>query len=125
MEIIYPPLVEEGLKYYLETTQQSLDKSTFYRSMVERGIITETGLPTQQAIENGLVKDYYEDQGLTFDEFLRIYPIFEEYDKELFQCIDGYWEIPVDMKENLVSQLESGELNFEDAQQIQAYLEDR
>ena len=40
---------------------------------------------------------------------------FEEYDKELFQCIDGYWEIPVDMKENLVSQLESGELNFEDA----------
>ena len=62
MEIIYPPLVEEGLKYYLETTQQSLDKSTFYRSMVERGIITETGLPTQQAIENGLVKDYYEDQ---------------------------------------------------------------
>ncbi|BDQ58413.1 hypothetical protein EfsSVR2331_25380 [Enterococcus faecalis] len=29
MEIIYPPLVEEGLKYYLETTQQSLDKSTF------------------------------------------------------------------------------------------------
>ena len=116
---------EEGLKYYLETTQQSLDKSTFYRSMVERGIITETGLPTQQAIENGLVKDYYEDQGLSFDEFIRIYPIFEEYDKELFQCIDGYWEIPVDMKENLVSQLESGELNFEDAQQIQAYLEDR
>ena len=38
--------------------------------MVERGIITETGLPTQQAIENGLVKDYYEDQGLSFDEFL-------------------------------------------------------
>ena len=69
MEIIYPPLVEEGLKYYLETTQQSLDKSTFYRSMVERGIITETGLPAQQAIENGLVKDYYEDQGLSFDEF--------------------------------------------------------
>ena len=55
MEIIYPPLVEEGLKYYLETTQQSLDKSTFYRSMVERGIITETGLQPQQAIENGLV----------------------------------------------------------------------
>lgn len=125
MEIIYPPLVEEGLKYYLETTQQSLDKSTFYRSMVERGIITETGLPTQQAIENGLVKDYYEDQGLSFDDFLRIYPIFEEYDEKLFQCIDGYWEIPVDMKENLVSQLESGELTFEDAQQIQAYLEDR
>ena len=50
---------------------------------------------------------------------------FEEYDEELFQCIDGYWEIPVDMKENLVSQLESGELTFEDAQQIQAYLEDR
>ena len=40
----------------------------FYRSMVER-IITETGLPTQQAIENGLVKDYYEDQGLSFDDF--------------------------------------------------------
>ena len=31
MEIILPTptLVEEGLKYYLETTQQSLDKCTF------------------------------------------------------------------------------------------------
>lgn len=123
MEIIYPPLVEEGLKYYLETTQQSLDKCTFIVRW-QRGIITETGLPTQQAIENGLVKDYYEDQGLSFDDFKNL-SNFEEYDEELFQCIDGYWEIPVDMKENLVSQLESGELTFEDAQQIQAYLEDR
>ncbi|OTO67588.1 MULTISPECIES: hypothetical protein [unclassified Enterococcus] len=125
MEIIYPPLVEQGVQYYLETTKQLLDKSTFYRSMVEKGIITETGLPTQQAIEKGLVKDYYEDKGLSFDEFLKIYPIFEEYDEELFQCIDGYWEIPVDMKENLVSQLESGELPYEDTQQIETYLEDR
>ncbi|NTJ98365.1 hypothetical protein HQ633_12125 [Enterococcus faecium] len=125
MEIIYPPLVEEGLKYCFEITKQSLDKSTFYRLMVEKEIITETGLPTQQAIENGLVKDYFEDKGLSFEEFLRIYPIFEEYDEELFQCIDGYWEIPVDMKEILVSQLESGKLTFEDMQQIEAYLEDR
>ncbi|EOK55514.1 hypothetical protein [Enterococcus faecalis] len=125
MEILYPPLVEQGLKYYLETTKQSLDKSTFYRSMVEKGIITETGLPTQHAIENGLVKDYYEDEGLSFDEFLKIYPVFEEYDEELFQRIDGYWEIPIEMKENLVSQLESGELPYEDTQQIETYLEDR
>lgn len=117
MEIIYPPLVEEGLKYYLEKTKQSLDKSTFYRSMVEKGIITETGLPTQHAIENGLVKDYYEDEGLSFDGFLKIYPVFEEYDEEVFQCINGYWEIPVDMKENLISQLESGELTFDAIQQ--------
>lgn len=125
MEIIYPPLVEQGLKYYLETTKHSLDKSAFYRSMVEKGIITETGLPTQQAIENGLVKDYYEDEGLSFDEFLKIYPVFEEYDEKLFQYIDGYWEIPVALKEELVSQLESGKLTFEDTQQIEAYLEDR
>ena len=125
MGIIYPPLVEQGVQYYLETTKQSLDKSTFYRSMVEKGIITETGWPTQQAIENGLIKDYYEDEGLSFEEFLRIYSIFKEYNEGLFQCIDGYWEIPVNMKENLVSQLESGELTFEDIQQIQMYLEDR
>ena len=93
--------------------------------MVEKGIITETGLPTQHAIENGLVKDYYEDEGLSFDEFLKIYPVFEEYDEELFQRIDGYWEIPIEMKENLVSQLESGELPYEDTQQIETYLEDR
>jgi hypothetical protein len=125
MEIIYPPLVEQGLKYYLETTKHSLDKSAFYRSMVEKGIITETGLPTQQAIENGLVKDYYEDEGLSFDEFLKIYPVFEEYDEKLFQYNDGYWEIPISLKEELVSQLESGKLTFEDTQQIEAYLEDR
>ena len=52
--------------------------------MVERGIITETGLPTQQAIENGLVKDYYEDQGLSFDEFLRIYPILKSMTRSYF-----------------------------------------
>ena len=78
MEILYPPLVEQGLKYYLETTKQALDKSTFYRSMVEKGIITETGLPTQHAIENGLVKDYYEDEGLSFDEFLKIWQYRQE-----------------------------------------------
>ncbi len=64
--------MEEGLKYHLE-----------------KGIITETGLPTRQAIKDGLVKDYYEDEGLSFDEFLRIYLIFKEYDEALFQCIDG------------------------------------
>lgn len=125
MKIIYPPLVEQGFKYYLETTKQSLDKSSLYRSMVEKGIITENGLPTLQAIETGLIKDYYENEGLSFTEFLKIYPLFEEYDENLFQCIDGYWEIPIDMKEHLVLQLESDELTFEEIQQIETYLEDR
>ncbi len=38
--------------------------------MVEREeLLLKRVLPTQQAIENGLVKDYYEDQGLSFDDF--------------------------------------------------------
>ncbi|MBO1299218.1 MULTISPECIES: hypothetical protein [Enterococcus] len=126
MEIIYPPLVEQGIKYYLETENEpTVDKGEFYRAMVDKKLITETGLPTQHAIDQGFIKDYYEKQDLSFDEFLSIYPFFQEYDSGLFKCIDGFWEIPVDLKAELIEMLETDQLEYDDAQQINIYLEDR
>lgn len=125
MEIIYPPLVEQGFKFHLKEAKEVLDKSTFYRSMVSKGIITETGMPTLAAIQQGLVKDYFEDEDLTFAEFLALYPIFATYDPALFQQIAGFWEIPVTMKEDLIRQLASGKLTYDEIQQIESFLEDR
>ncbi|WP_430603554.1 hypothetical protein IGJ19_001518 [Enterococcus sp. DIV1368b] len=125
MEIIYPPLVEQGIKYYSETENEPVDKGEFYRAMVDKKLITETGLPTEHAIEQGFVKDYYEKQNLSFEEFLDIYPIFQKYDADLFKSIDGFWEIPVDLKIELMEMLETDQLDYDDKQQINIYLEDR
>ena len=58
-------------------------------------------------------------------EFLDIYPIFQKYDADLFKSIDGFWEIPLDLKIELMEMLETDQLDYDDEQQINIYLEDR
>lgn len=125
MEIIYPPLVEQGFSYHLKTLGEKLDKSELYRGMVKQGIITETGSPTQRALDQGLVKDFYEEENLSFAKFIEIYPVFQRFDQELFQLIDGFWEVPVTFKETLQSLLQDDQLDYDEALQIQEYLADR
>lgn len=62
---------------------------------------------------------------MSFEEFLDIYPIFQKYDADLFKSIDGFWEIPVDLKIELMEMLETDQLDYDDEQQINIYLEDR
>ncbi|WP_207940564.1 hypothetical protein DOK78_001928 [Enterococcus sp. DIV2402] len=122
MKIVYPPLVEQSVTYH---ATQHISKADMYRSMVEKGIITENGLPTEYALENGWIKDFYEKENLSFDEFLAIYPIFEEYDQELFKLVDGFWEIPITLKEELLQALASENVNYDEKIQIEEYLADR
>lgn len=124
MEIIYPPLVEQSFSYY-SILDAEIDKSDLYQWMVNNNIITETGLPTQNALDEGFIKDFYEEENLTFEQFLSIYPVFATYDADIFQRIDGFWEVPIEVKEALLQELSSGQLAYDIEIQISEYLADR
>ncbi|GMA07731.1 hypothetical protein GCM10025886_08820 [Tetragenococcus halophilus subsp. flandriensis] len=126
MEIIYPPLVEQSIQYHTQGNEQkTISKAEMYRSMVEKGILTENGLPTDYALENGWIKDFYEDELLSFEAFLKIYPVFKNYDPELFQIIDGFWEIPIRLKEELLQEISENKFDYDEVIQIKEYLAER
>lgn len=126
MKIIYPDLVEESLRYHQGPEASTLgDKSKMYRLMIERGIILDNGDPTPEAIEKGWVKDFYEAENLSFDAFLKIYPLFKQYDVTSFELIDGFWEIPIEMKELLQKELLSSKFDYDESLQLTEYLAER
>ncbi|MBO0431877.1 hypothetical protein [Enterococcus sp. DIV0660C] len=125
MNIIYPPLVEQSFQFYQKNSNEDFSKTALYRSMVANKLITENGHPTAEAIERGLVRDFYEEEDLLFEEFLAIYPIFTVYETELFQKIDGFWEIPVSLKNELMIRLDHGKFSYDEQVQVEAFLSER
>lgn len=126
MNIIYPPLVEEGIiLQQSEQNQELYNKAEMYRLMVANEIISENGEPTDDAIKQGLVKEYNETINLSLEQFLQIYPIFKQYDLELLQKIDGFWEIPVSLKELLMQDMVEKKFNYDEYVQIMEYLAGR
>lgn len=126
MEIVYPPLVEQSVEYHLHSREyESVSKADMYRSMVENGIITENGLPTDYALENGWIKDFYEDENLSFEAFLQLYPVFKAYDPDSFQKMDGFWEILLPLKEELLQGITEDKFDYDEKIQIEEYLADR
>lgn len=125
MQIIYPPLVEEYFNYQRHKTKEALDKSLVYQDMVAAGLITETGMPTKEALAKGMIKDFYEEEYLSFPEFLALYPVFANYDKALFQQIAGFWEITLDFKTELLAALAAKSFDYDETVQIQMYLAER
>jgi hypothetical protein len=126
MEIIYPPLVEDSLAFHLANQEVSLvDKAEMNSLMVKKGILLETGEPTQEAIEKGWVKDFYEEENLTLEEFLKIYPIFHTFALDSLQLIDGFWEITLELKEELINRLRADDLTYDEKLQIREYLAER
>ena len=125
LQIIYPPLVEDCFNYQQEKNGILLEKSQIYKDMVAAGLITQTGMPTESALENGMIKDFYEEKDLSFEDFLALYPIFINYDADLFQQIDGFWEIPLSMKEQLLQDLSEEVFPYDEKIQLEEYLADR
>lgn len=126
MEIIYPPLVEEGFAYLKRLPEQeALTKAELYQMMVADHLITETGMPTRTAIEAGFIKDYHEAEDLSFAEFMELFPIFKRYAEDLFEKIDGYWEIPETFKQALKKNLAKNIFSYDERMQVNAYLQDR
>ncbi|WP_270720930.1 hypothetical protein [Enterococcus faecalis] len=105
MNIIYPPLVEQSFQFYQDYEQERYDKSELYRIMVMKNIINENGTPTEEALKKGLVKDFYEEYDLSFEEFLKLYPV----------CL----------KEELILLLNDKDCDYDVRIQIQQFLEER
>lgn len=125
MRIIYPPLIEEGFSYLLGQKQEVDNKADLYRLMVDKGIVSETGEPTDDAIVQGWIKKFDETEGLSFESFLEIYPVFQRYDSDLFQQIDGFWEIPLSLKDQILQELSEGIFDYDEEVQLKEYLADR
>lgn len=126
MNIVYPPLVEESLSYHFADKKLEIeDKVAMYQNMLEAGVIDEHGLPTKEALEKGWVKDFYEEENLSFDDFLALYPVFKSYDKRNFHLIDGFWEIDLSFKEALINKVQSENMGYDDILQITEYLSER
>lgn len=126
MEIIYPPLIEQGVAFFHPQSSQPMAmKANLYRQFVKQGILTETGEPTQTAIDKGWVIDFYEAEHLSFAEFLTLYPVFSQYDETVFKQIDGFWEVPVDFKEELIREMGAKSFSYDEQIQIEAYLSER
>ncbi|HDT8092555.1 TPA: hypothetical protein RD660_001623, partial [Enterococcus faecalis] len=83
------------------------------------------GTPTEEALKKGLVKDFYEEYDLSFEEFLKLYPFFKNYDPDYFGKIDGFWEVPVCLKEELILLLNDKDCDYDVRIQIQQFLEER
>lgn len=94
MKIVYPSLVEqfyEALK--LEGVQ--VGKDEVYRTMVENNFINENGIPTQYALDNGLIR--YEDsqpvsnEPESLEEFKAFHPNLLKYSDDHFMKTDEGW----------------------------------
>lgn len=125
MQIIYPPLVEQALSLWKQTPRQTMDAAAMYHYLVQAGILEENGLPTEDALKQGYVKDYYEEPNLPFSKFLEIYPYFRKLNPAYFRCIDGYWEIPTTLQAELKRKLDKGSLSLAEREQVENYLEER
>lgn len=119
MKIIYPPLIEDGHVYF----NKQVSKAEIYQTLVAKGIIDETGAPTQAALQKGLVKDFYEGEHLTFSEFLMLYPIFNGLSELSFKQIEGFWELPLTAKTQLAHIYPH--LNYDQQQQLDMYFSER
>lgn len=126
MNIIYPPLVEEAIQFYCPNQELTFsEKAGIYRELLAKEIILPNGQPTPKALRNGWVKDYYEEEKLSFTEFLELYPLFAAYDEGLFVQVQGFWEIPMEVRTDLLAKLQDPYCSYEEKIQIEAYLSDR
>ncbi|GAJ25754.1 hypothetical protein JCM15457_632 [Liquorilactobacillus sucicola DSM 21376 = JCM 15457] len=124
MKVIYPPLVEQGFNFFKQENP-SVTKAEVYKSLVENNILDETGAPTDFALELGWVKEFTEEQNLTFNDFLNIYPIFKHYGEHHFKIIDGFWEIDRKLREKINQQLATDSFDDEEEEQLEAFFSAR
>jgi len=54
-----------------------------------------------------------------------LYPFFKNYDPDYFRKIDGFWEVPVCLKEELILLLNDKDCDYDVRIQIQQFLEER
>ncbi|KRL05901.1 hypothetical protein [Liquorilactobacillus oeni] len=124
MEIMYPPLVEQGFRFFSKLNPD-LTKADTYSFLVKNMIITPWGYPTDKALQAGWVKEINEEQDLSFPQFLAIYPVFAKFKQSFFKKIDGFWEIKMSLKNQLLWQLKQSFFDEDEEEQLQEYFSTR
>ncbi|AZP03607.1 hypothetical protein [Jeotgalibaca ciconiae] len=124
MKIIYPPLVEEGYRYCLSKGVATTKEEVFL-NLVKQNILQENGQPTKQALDKGFVREFTEDENLTYGEFIALYPAFSEYDPSYFLLIDGFWEMHRTLQKEIIKQMKEKKLTEKEIMEISAYFENR
>jgi len=119
MNIIYPPLVEQAYQWAIGQGLK-VTKDEVYRMQVEQGLITETGEPTQEALNEGLVSSYQQKHD-TLKQFKEEYPIFERYGFNEFTKQSGIWYVSQKVLSEIVDKVNANRLGCKEEQQLQAY----
>lgn len=126
MEIIYPSLVEQAVENFSNGEDVTLEyKTKIYRALIEDQIIDEFGFPTKQALEKGYVESVSEEPYLEWNDFLEMYPVFEKYNKNEFEMINGFWEVSLEFRDYLIQEIQKDVLNYSQKEQIQEFLTGR
>mgnify|MGYP004723125667 CR=1 FL=1 len=121
MNIIYPPLVEQCYDMFFKYNDE-VSKTEVYQFLINNQFINNNGSPTQMAIDNQWIQEYVEDQNLSFDEFLLVYPVFQKFNRNAFKLKNGFWEITPLLKEYLKQFKHSRLFNYQEQIQVQAFL---
>ncbi|MBS4455600.1 hypothetical protein [Tuanshanicoccus lijuaniae] len=124
MAVIYPPLVEEGYQHCVAIGMQ-ISKEAVFQYLYEQGIINAFGYPTEMALSNGLVAEFTEWENSSFDEFLALYPVFQAFDAEFFEQVDGFWQVKPECLEKFFTTLEQQSLDNRSWMQLEAFFEQR
>lgn len=121
MNIIYPSLVEQAYAF-AKAQGAEVTKEEIYKMQVKEGILTETGEPTQKAIDEGFITSYNQTHD-TLKQFKREYPIFKDYPKSEFTQQEEIWYVSKKVLENIVAVADS--LGYDETQQISTYMDFR
>ncbi|MFG5564215.1 hypothetical protein ACFJYA_08145 [Enterococcus faecalis] len=89
--IVYPSLVEQSYQFMCEQGIE-VTKAEVYKMMIQEGLLTETGNPTNEAIRQGLVTEFNQAHA-TLAEFKKEYPVFKHYSNEEFTQQEGIWYV--------------------------------
>lgn len=119
MNIIYPPLVEQAYQF-AKNQGLHITKDEVYRMQVEQGLITETGEPTQKALNEGLVTSYQQKHKRLID-FKQEYPIFAKYPAIEFTQQAGIWYVSQQVLSDIIDEVNANRFGFDGEQQLLAY----
>lgn len=86
--IKYPNLIEQAYNQ-LKKEGFSVTKAQVYKRMLNIGMIEKDGMPTQKALDNGLIESPQDPIKM----FKAQYPIFSIVDDKHFKVIDGIVKI--------------------------------
>ncbi|MGY3765223.1 hypothetical protein ACWOAH_01510 [Vagococcus vulneris] len=124
LNIIYPPIVEDTYRS-LKTFDRDITIQQVYHILLKSKIIDECGQPTSYALNRGLVYEYTETADMMFEDFLKVYPVFNKLSAEKFKLIDGFWEMPVSEKVKLQTSIDNFQLTYDELAQLDAFFENR